>query len=97
MILYRLQISTRRPSWGIEWYACKAEAMAEFRKATKVNVTVTRDVYLDAVEIPGTDRVTLAMAFNRAQDERTNWPGENIAQAAVEPRKTTDDVAKELL
>ena len=78
MILYRIQLTTS-DGWLIEWAPTledAEEAADAFRDAEPRGLR--GGVFLDAVEIPALDEVTLTEALNKAHMNRVNWPGEEV-------------------
>lgn len=76
MIVYRLQISTKLPSWHTEWYPTKAIGLHHFADAVKTKAD--RDVFLDAIDVPTEGREAVATALNMSWLERSSWEGESI-------------------
>lgn len=70
-MLYRVQASTG-PDWVTEWAPRQDQARALVRDLEEAGFA---DVQVDKMEVP-TSREGLALALNRSQDNRTNWPGE---------------------
>ncbi len=84
MILYRIQISADT-SWTVELFGHKAEAETAFKRCC---TAIPRDISLDEMDVPTTGRDLIAVVLNRAQVERSNWPGENISKRMGRSAKT---------